>query len=297
MEFHQLQYVVIIAKCQNFTRAAEKLSLSQPSLSQQITKLENELGVKLFERTTRSVSLTSAGRSFVEQTEQILSAIERLQFSMQEYAGALNGKFVIGITPVIGKLKLSGLITSFQKKHPGLDIQIVEGGSCVLVDQLCQSKIDVALLTPPVNQDTSMLDFYTLVDDEIVLVVNAAHPFLDKQIIDLAEAKEEKFICPNSTTGAYGIMFDACKKAGFYPHEICECSQVETVRDLIKDQVGITFFSSRIANSIQDPEIGIVRLVNPPKKPTVLATLKRSQETAAVTAFRSFVHQSIDVLF
>lgn len=285
MELHQLQYVLEIAKRKNFTRAAEEICLSQPSLSQQVTKLETELGVKLFERTTRNVSLTSAGQSFVAQAKDILSAIEQLQFSMQEFAGVLKGKFIIGIIPVVGKLKLSGLITSFQKAHPGLDIQVVEGGSCELFEQLCLSKIDVALLTPPVDQDTSMLDFYPLIHDESVLCVHSSHPFFAKKIIDLAEAKDEKFIVPNNKTGAYSIILEACRNAGFYPREICECSQVETVKDLIKDRVGIAFFSSRIAATITDPEIGTVRLMNPPDKPTVLSILKRPHQLPAVTAF------------
>ena len=252
MELHQLQYAVVIAKHQNFTRAAEELCLSQPSLSQQITKLEEELGVKLFERNTRNVALTSAGQTFIEHAKRILSEIEQIHRSMQEHAGLLKGKFIIGVTPVVGKLKLSSLITSFQRNHPGLDIQIVEGGSCVLFEQLCAAKIDVALLTPPLNQDTSMVDFYTLIQDELVLVVHSSHRLAGNKVINLAETAGEKFIFPNSTTGAYSIMMQACQKAGFKPQEICECSQVETVIDLVRDQVGIALFSSRIASSYID---------------------------------------------
>lgn len=288
MELHQLRYAVIIAKHRNFTRAAEEICLSQPSLSQQITKLEEELGVKLFERNTRNVLLTSAGRTFIEHAQRILSEIDQIHHSMQEHIGLLKGKFNIGVIPVIGKVKLSTLITSFQKTHPGLDIHIIEGGSHVLFEQLCMSKIDAALLTPPSNQDTSMVNFYPLIDDELVLVVHRSHPFMLKGVIDLVEAANEKFIFANSTTSAYGIMMQACHNAGFEPQAACECSQVETVMGLINDGVGIALFSSRVAYSQLNPDLGIVRLTNPPAKPIVLATLKRTHQLPVVTVFCDF---------
>ncbi|MBP2625748.1 MAG: transcriptional regulator, LysR family [Firmicutes bacterium] len=288
MELHQLQYVVVVAKHQNFTRAAEEICLSQPSLSQQITKLEEELGVKLFERNTRNVLLTSAGQTFLEHATRILSEIEQIHRSMQEHTGLLKGKFIIGITPVIGKLKLSALITSFQRTHTGLDIHIVEGGSCVLFEQLCLSKIDVAILTPPINQDVNLVDFYPLIDDELVLVTHSSHPLAVKGIIDLSEVSAEKFIFPNNTTGAYSITMQACHNAGFEPKIACECSQVETAMDLIKDRVGIALYSSRVAYSNTNPDISIVRLINPPRKPTVLAIRKRPHQLPAITAFRDF---------
>jgi DNA-binding transcriptional LysR family regulator len=288
MELHQLRYAVAIAKHQNFTRAAEEICLSQPSLSQQITKLEEELGVTLFERNTRNVVPTSAGRTFIEHAQNILAEIDQIRHLMQEHAGLLKGKFIIGAIPVIGKLKLTTLIASFQRIHPKLDIHIIEGGSCVLFEQLCQSKIDVAMLTPPITQDTSMVNFYPLITDELVLVVHSSHPFAAKGVIDLAAAAGEKFIFPNSTTGAYGIMMQACSTAGFEPQAACDCSQVETVMGLISDRVGVALFSSRVAYSYSEPEISIIRLNNAPDKSIVLATLRRTQQLPAVTAFRNF---------
>lgn len=288
MELHQLRYAVAVAKHQNFTRAAAEICLSQPSLSQQITKLEEELNVTLFERNTRKVILTSAGRTFIDHAQRILLEIEHIHRSMQEHAGLLKGKFIIGVIPVIGKLKLSALITSFQKNHPGLDIHIIEGGSCVLFEQLCLSKIDVAILTPPITQETGMVNFYPLINDELVLVVHSSHSFAAKGIINLAEAANEKFIFSNSTTSAYGIMMQACRTAGFEPQAACECSQVETVMGLISNGVGVALFSSRVAYSHIEPQISIVRLNNSPSKSTVLATLKRNHQLPTVSVFRDF---------
>jgi len=291
MELHQLRYAVIIAKHQNFTRAAEEICLSQPSLSQQITKLEKELGVKLFERNTRNVLLTSAGRTFIQHAKRVLSEIEEIHHSMQEHAGLLTGKFIIGVIPVIGKLKLSTLITSFQRVHPGLDTRIIEGGSCMLFEQLCRSKIDAAILTPPVTQDTSLVDFYPLIADELVLVVHASHPLAAKGVVDLREAAGEKFVFPNNTTSAYGITLQACQSAGFEPLIACECSQVETVMGLISDRVGVALFSSRVAQVFADPDISIVHINNSPDKSIVLATLKRANQLPAVTVFRDFARE------
>lgn len=288
MELHQLRYVVIVAKHQNFTRAAEELCLSQPSLSQQITKLEEELGVKLFERNTRSVTITSAGRTFIEQAQQVLQKIEEIKHSMQEHTGLLKGQFSIGAIPVVGKLKIATLITAFQKRHPRLDIHISEGGSLVLFEQLCLANIDAAILTPPINQDTSMVDFYPLIQDELVLIVSSDHPLAVKSVVALAETAQENFIFPNSTTGAYGIVLQACHAAGFEPRQACECSQVDTVMNLVSDGVGIACFSSRVAHAYADAGITVVKLINPPDKSIFLATLKRNAKSPAITAFRNF---------
>lgn len=293
MELHQLKYAVIVAKYQNFTRASEELCLSQPSLSQQITKLEEELGVKLFERNTRNVVITSAGRTFIEQAKHVLGEIEDIKHSMQEHMALLKGQFSIGAIPVVGKLKLSTLITAFQKKHPRLDIHISEGGSLVLFEQLCLANLDAAILTPPLEQDTSMVDFYPLIQDELVLVVSAEHPLASRSMVDFADTAQEKFICPNSTTGAYGILLQACRNAGFEPKQACECSQVDTVMSLVSDGVGIACFSSRVANAYADPGIRIVRLANAPSKSIFLATLKRNTKAPAVTAFRDFASEWI----
>ena len=288
MEFHQLRYAVAVAKHKNFTRAAEELCLSQPSLSQQIIKLEDTLGVSLFERNTRNVTLTSAGRTFIKHAQAILAETEEIYRSMQEHKGLLKGDFVIGAIPVIGKLKLTALITSFQRAHPGLEIHIVEGGSCALFEQLCLAKIDAAIITPPVTQDISMAEFSPLIYDELVLVAPSSHPFSAKGIITLEEAADEKFIVPNNTTSAFGIMLQACHTAGFEPRVACECSQVETVMDLICDKVGVALFSSRVAASYIQPELIIVRLKKSPVKSIDLAILKRVNQLPAVISFRKF---------
>lgn len=288
MELHQLKYAVIIAKHKNFTRAAQEICLSQSSLSQQITKLEGELGVKLFERNTRNVVVTSAGRTFVEQAKHVLAEIDQIQLSMQEHIGLLKGQFSIGAIPVVGKLKIATLITAFQKEHPYLDIHISEGGSLVLFEQLCLSQIDAAILTPPVTQDTSMVNFHPIIKDELVLVVGVNHPFMAKGTIHLAQTVNEKFIFPNVNTGAYGIMMQACRDAGFVPQPACECSQVDTVMSLVGDGVGVALFSSRVAQAYADSSIGIVHLNNSPDKSIFLATLKRNNQSPAITAFRDF---------
>ena len=104
-----------------------------------------------------------------------------------------------------------------------------------------------------------MAEFSPLIYDELVLIAPTSHPFSAKGIITLEEAADEKFIVPNNTTSAFGIMLQACHTAGFEPRVACECSQVETVMDLICDKVGVALFSSRVAASYIQPELIIVR--------------------------------------
>ena len=130
MEFRQLQYVIQIAKEKNFSRAAEKLHIAQPSLSQQLSKLEKEIGVLLFRRTTNSVELTHAGSCFVEKAQNILDNVEQLKQEMDDIAHMRKGKLVVGSLPITGSHILPLVLPVFGKPYPEIEVVLVEDSSC-----------------------------------------------------------------------------------------------------------------------------------------------------------------------
>ncbi|MDR3564611.1 MAG: LysR family transcriptional regulator [Negativicutes bacterium] len=298
MEIHQLQYVVEVANQRHFTRAADEISVSQSSLSQQINKLEDELGIKLFNRTTRSVVPTSAGSEFIIYARKILAEIETAKQSMQAHAGLTKGTINIGAITTLESIGFVPLITAFHNAYPGLYLNIHQDGSRRLTELLRLSEINVALLTPPVNEDIDDIYFFPLADDEFVLVTANSHPLAKKGTINLAEAADESFIFPSPDQSIYNIYFQACRDAGFIPKIVCQSSHSETSLALVGVGMGIGFFpydtlrSSALYGLTSVGSLyglSIVRLARKIKKHIALALSKNSPNPPAVKAFCDFV--------
>lgn len=250
-ELHQLRYVVQIAKHLNFSRAADDLCVTQPTLSHQILKLEEELGVSLFERRTRSVKPTVAGQRFIDQAEKVLADLECLRQSMQEYSSCVSGDIRIGVLPVAGSPNLTSFIPAFRKNYPGIRIRIIEAaGSHELMKLLLAGSIDVACLIPQPEQSYKVpIRFYPLISGRVVLVTAENHRFANRQHISLFEAADEMFILPPVTHSIYDVALSACRASGFEPKIACECGQLTTLLNLVAKGVGISFASSQLVEA------------------------------------------------
>ncbi|WP_042351967.1 LysR family transcriptional regulator [Bacillus massiliigorillae] len=294
MEIHQLQYVIAVAKHNHFTKAAQEICVSQSTLSQQITKLENELGVKLFDRSTRYVQTTSAGNEFIMHAKQILSEIDKVKTKMLDFIGLTKGDIRIGAINSIGDSTIPSLITSFEKKYPGLNLLIIEEGSYRLLEMLENGDVDVAILTPPMEQDIhNVLEIDPLIEDEVVLIASSNHPLAKKTIIDLKEAENEKFIFPSRSHSAFNIAMHGCQSAGFNPKIYCESSHLYARFNLVSQEIGVALVSSKVAKVAKNDDSVIIHLKQSLKKPTVLAVLKNPHHPPPVGAFRDFAREWI----
>src|ERR1700756_90929 len=153
MEVHQLRYFCAVAESGNFTRAAEATRVAQPSLSQQIHKLEDELGAKLFDRLPRSARLTQFGKAFLPKAQAILRQIGEARLEIREMASAESGEVVLGVIPTIAPYLLPDLLSSFSRKHLGVRINVMEEITPTLLERLHQGTLDLALLALPVPGD------------------------------------------------------------------------------------------------------------------------------------------------
>lgn len=290
MDIYQIEYVLAVAKYQHFTRAADEICVSQSALSHQINKLEEELGVQLFKRTTRAVSLTPAGREFVANVTEIMVHINKTKCAMRQHALAERGEIIIGGIPTIGLLGFAADIASFQNMHPNLQVSIQEDFSSGLLDMLHNAAIDVALMTPPANNEQNTdLTFYPLIVDEIVLVTHPEHPLATRKSIELHEAKAENYIFMKPNNGLREITMDACHNAGFEPNIVYQSGQVETVLALVASGLGITLITSRIADFLKNLPYKIVRLQHAPKRVTALAVPQHNYQSPATKLFCAFL--------
>jgi LysR family transcriptional regulator, transcription activator of glutamate synthase operon len=288
MEIHQLQYIVEVAKQRNFTRAADAICVSQSTLSHQIAKLEDELGIKLFDRNSRMVYPTQAGEKFISHVRILLANLEFAKQDLQAYIGLLKGTLRIGVIASLGRIDYAGMLANFYKKYPGLNFEIVQDGTYRLLEKIGTGELDVAFVAMPVVSDYSEIDFYHLAYDDYILVIPEEHRFASRKSIDLAEASDEKFIFHPSSDRMHYICLDACLRAGFKPNIVCQSSHSPTCLALIHAGMGIGFFPQEKVRN-QNFNITMIKLKQPIKKDIALAVSKRSSSVPAVKIFYQFV--------
>jgi len=292
MEIHQLEYVLALERYKHFSLAAEEINVSQPTLSHQIKKLEDELGVELFVRTTRSVKLTPAGEDFMIYAKRILSDVQNAKLAMQEHTHLQKGSIKIGATANITYLGITSLIAEFQKMYPGISIKLYEDITDNLIKRMHTHEIDVAFIHS-INDEQQIADIYPLIHDRIVLFVSRSHALADRESVDLSELATEKFVMYKMSGGIRKELIQYCRDAGFEPDIIFESSHVETMKGLVEEGVGVLLSSNIVASCILDAKTAIVNLTPSIKRITSLAVSKNSN-LLTTQAFRDFILKHYD---
>ena len=192
MEFHQLRYVCAVAETGSFSRAAERCQIAQPSLSQQVLKLEEDLGAKLFDRLGRSVRLTEAGRAFLPHARSILSQMESARSSVADTCADVRGSVAVGAIPTIGPYLMPRYTTAFARKYPEAKLRIVEDTTPVLVEGLLALSIDVAILALPLRHKD--LELFPLRTEPLFAVLPRDHPRAGSESLALRDLRGESFV-------------------------------------------------------------------------------------------------------
>jgi len=192
MEMHQLRYVVAVSRAGNFSRAAEQCHVSQPSLSQQILKLEEELGERLFDRMKRAAKLTPHGEAFLPRAVKILEEVDAARREALDAHSLLRGRLIIGVLPTIAPYLLPAVLVSFAEKFPGVEIVAHEDTTAQLLKLAQAYEIDFALVSRPI-QDQRM-EVKDLFSEELQLALPPGHPLTRKRTVRLADLEKEPFI-------------------------------------------------------------------------------------------------------
>src|SRR5262250_505952 len=173
MELHQLTYFESVSRHLHFTRAAQELNVAQPSVSQQIRKLEAELGAPLFHRMKRHVTLTEAGKTFLPHARAVLQRLEEARLEVQELSGMRKGSLAVGAPPSVGTHLLPRALAVFSRRHPGIALSFREAGSRTLVSLLEEGELDLAVVIQPVRHPA--LETQPLLEEELLLAVPKGH--------------------------------------------------------------------------------------------------------------------------
>lgn len=292
MELHQLEYALAVAKHGGFTRAAEEINTSQSALSQQISKLEHELGVNLFIRSTRSVQTTPIGKKFLAYAERILADVTAARHCIDEYVSEGRGPLSLGIMPAVGYYNIPNLLSTFQKRYPEVSLSLREDQCCELLHLLHTTKIDAALIQ--YHGSNANFQFRDVLADYMVVVVSKQHPFALRESIDLLEMQNEHFIIPPPNSGHYHHFYSVCLEMGFVPKISLTCSSVRSIMGLVRENLGITVLSSCVARLDLSPDLTIIPLTPTITRNIVLALPQNIDMSPPLKAFANYTAQWVD---
>lgn len=290
MELHHLKYVLRLAQRLHFSQAADDLRITQPSLSQQIILLEKELGVKLFERKTRSVELTPAGEDFVAHAETVIKDWQRLEEAMRQHAKEKSGYLRVGTLVNMAILNLTHHLQSFQSQYANIRLNIVElTGSGEILRLLEADGVDLAFAIPtPETKIAPRFSSTLLVPGHVVAALPADHPLAARKALALQELAGEKLIFPARAHSLYSQLLDAFRQAGLDPKIVGNNSQVRTGIDMAANGFGVTLLTSYFAAAALRPGVVIIP-VEPAIPRDIVMVYGKTADTFALNAFIHFL--------
>lgn len=238
MDIRNLRYFEAVARHSHVTRAAEELDIAQPALSKQISQLEKELQVALFDRIGRNVRLTEAGEALLPHARAILAQVEAARAEMAERVGLQRGRVALGTPPTVGTQLLPQTLAQFNQYYPGIEFRLYEAGVQTLLELLEAGLSDMAIVTLPVI-DTP-LTVEELFSEELVVVVARAHQLATRNTIDLADLRTESWVLSPKNYELRETTLYACQRAGFIPRVVLDGGEMDMLLHLVAAGVGIT---------------------------------------------------------
>lgn len=288
MELRHLLYFKKLAEELHFSKASEKLHIAQPALSRQISELEEELGVKLFERNRRKVSITAAGRYLHTQTTSWFQQIEETKRELLRIQNMEVGSIRIGYVSTAMYSMLPDFLALIKKKYPALQLSLSEMTTNDQVQAIRNGTLEFGFARSPVN-DLSVSQ-KKVWEENFALVLPAKHPLANKQLKSLAVLKDEPFVFfpRHQNPGYYDKIISLCYKAGFSPNIQYECVGSYTLLQMVASGLGITLLPASITK-ITDKRVKYVELTNLKEKAELAMLYNESRlspELIALTSLR-----------
>lgn len=288
MNLDQLRGFVVLAREAHFTRAAEQLHIAQPSLSRQIQALEQELGAELFHRVRGNITLTSAGEALLPRATRMLADADAIRDEMAELAGLQRGRVRLGATPTLCVSLVAEVMAAFHAAHPGIRLQIIEGGSHLLIEQLAAGALDMALITVSEGLlvSGSTLVRTPLLTEELVVVSSASRPPLtDGTSIDLETLSRLPFIAFHESYDLRAAADAAFRAAALEPATVVEGAEMDAVLRFVERGLGVAVVPAMVL--LDRPSLRSVRLTDPRLARTVsIAQRADVNPTLAAAAMR-----------
>lgn len=281
MEMHQLRYFVAVAQTNSFSRAAEACFVSQPSLSQQIAKLEARVGHRLLDRLGRRVQLTDAGRQLLDSALAILATVEDAKRRLQDDANLAGCRLTLGAIPTIAPFLLPILLRRFEKRHPGVELTVHEDVTRNLIGAVVSGELDLAVMALPFEDER--LAFEMLWTEPLLLALPRGHRLARKKQVTMDEMREERFLLLTEMHCLGEQVLSYCRAHECQPRIACRSAQIATMQALVEQGLGVTLLPEMATKSQTNKSIVYRRLAGhgPSRTVTVIWRKHRYHSVAA----------------
>lgn len=278
MELQQLRYVCAIAETGSFSRAAARCHVAQPSLSQQVLKLEEELGARLFDRMGRSLRITEAGQSFLPHARSILQETEAARNEVHGQQQEGRGTVVLGAIPTIAPYLVPQIAASFIRQQPHATLKVLEETTPLLVEALQNYSVDIALLSLPLKQKD--LEWAALKTEPIYAAVPKKHPHARAETISLRDLRDEPFLMLRDSHCFRDVAMGICRRVRMQPQISFESGQFNSLLGMVAAGMGI----SVVPEMALDPNAGCayIRVADAQAERTIVATWLRGRALTRV---------------
>jgi LysR family transcriptional regulator, transcription activator of glutamate synthase operon len=262
MELRQLRYLVALADEGSFTRAAAREHVAQPALSQQVARLEREVGLALAERTTRTVAITEAGEVLAAAARRILAELDSARDELAGLRGAQTGHVTVGAIHTMGPVDISLALAIFVERHPGVELTVREQSSEELAEMLRVDELDLAFLSVTERIERHGLGLHQLVSEELVVALPRGHRLAARRRIRMAELADELFISYREGARLRELLVAAGHLAGFDPKVKLESNEPQRIRQLVGRGLGVAILPRSDAVA-RGGELAVAGLVEP----------------------------------
>lgn len=290
MNLRQIDYAVAVAETGSFTRAAERCHTVQSALSHQISRLEEQLGARLFERTSRRVALTPAGRTFLTYARQVQEAARRLGDEMAAATGEIRGTLTLGTISTLTVVNLPALLAEFHRRHPQVDIRLHTGMSDRLLEELRQQETDAAFIGVWPGEPVASVDARLLSEEPLVALLHPDHALAARKRLSLAELARQTLVDYQAGTGPRQQTDAAFQAAAIERRVTVEVNHVEWLEALVRQNVGIALVP--LATAAHYPGLVTIPVQAAPRRRVYFAWGRHP--TPAALAFLGLVQQAVE---
>jgi DNA-binding transcriptional LysR family regulator len=262
MDIRQLSYFIGVAEHRSFTKAAEALHITQPTLSKMIRSLEDELAAQLFDRTVTPIDLTDAGAALLPSAKQVVLGMDRIKSEMDDVVRLAHGTVRLGIPPMIGMRFFPAAIERFHVRYPGIQLEMIEQGGKRIEADIEHGALDIGFVIEPIEHN-DRFHAHPCIDERLSLVLHPEHPLAARGSVELSELAAESFILFREEFTIRHLITSACLRAGYQPQVAFESSQWDFIAEMVGIRLGVTLFPESVCRLLSSERFRVVPIAPP----------------------------------